>query len=204
MKTSNAKSQKTAQDKAEQTATPSIDPITQNTDSILAFYTREERHITASQRALESIGDALGSPLGLGAVMSLAVLWMLANAGAKQAGLGSFDPPPFYWLQGLVGLGALFTTIVVLVKQNRLARLEERRAHLELHVNLLTEQKVTKLINLMEELRRDLPMIRNRHDAEADALQLPTDPESVIASLDIRLHGGLDGEDSPSSQASRN
>ncbi len=178
----------------EQAAQPPIDPITQNTDSILAFYTREERHINLPQRALESIGDALGSPIGLGLAMSFVALWLLANAGAKYAGLVPFDPPPFSWLQGFVGLGALFTAIVVLVKQNRLAKMEERRAHLELHINLLTEQKATKLINLIEELRRDLPMIKNRHDAEADALQLPTDPESVIASLDTRLNNGPESE----------
>jgi len=78
------------------------------------------------------------------------------------------------------------TTIVVLVKQNRLAKMEERRAHLELQVNLLTEQKATKIINLLEELRRDLPMIKDRHDAEATAFQQPTDPESVLAALDNR------------------
>ena len=169
-----------------QSAEPPIDPITQNTDSILAFHTREERHITSSQRALEAIGGALGSPVGLAATMFFVTLWIMANIGAKYVGFSPFDPPPFSWLQGLVGLGALFTAIVVLVKQNRLAKMEERRARLELHINLLTEQKATKLINLMEELRRDLPMIKDRHDAEAHALQLPTDPESVIASLDTR------------------
>ena len=38
-------------------------------------------------------------------------------------------------------------------EQNRLGKLEELRAHLDLQVNLLTEQKTTKLIDLMEELR---------------------------------------------------
>jgi uncharacterized membrane protein len=174
-------------EKTAPSSAPAIDPIAQNTDSILAFNTREERHITASQRALESIGDALGSPTGLGAAMSVVAAWIAANALATHFGLAAFDPPPYSWLQGFVGLAALFTTIVILVKQNRLAKMEERRAHLELHVNLLTEQKATKLINLMEELRRDLPMIKDRHDAEAFAFQSPADPESVIASLDTKL-----------------
>jgi len=82
------------------------------------------------------------------------------------------------------------TMIVVLVKQNRLAKMEERRTHLELQVNLLTEQKATKIINLLEELRRDLPMIKDRHDAEAAAFQQPTDPESVLAALDDRIETG--------------
>jgi uncharacterized membrane protein len=37
-------------------------------------------------------------------------------------------------------------------------------AHLDLQINLLTEQKVTKLIRLLEELRADMPGVRTRHD----------------------------------------
>ena len=85
-----------------------------------------------------------------------------------------FDPPPFAWLQGIFSLGALLTATVVLIKQNRLAKLEEPRAHLDLQVNLLAEQKTTKLIDLMEELRRDLPMVKDRNDPEAAALQTST------------------------------
>ena len=71
-------------------------------------------------------------------------------------------------------------------KQNRLAKLEELRAHLDLKVTLLTEQKAAKLIDLLEELRRDLPNVRNRHDPEAMALQQPMNPELVRAALDER------------------
>ncbi len=35
----------------------------------------------------------------------------------------------------------------------------EQRAHLDLKVTLLTEQKAAKLIDLLEELRRDLPKL---------------------------------------------
>ncbi len=73
---------------------------------------------------------------------------------------------------------------MVLIKQNRLAKLEEQRVHLELQVNLLTEQKTAKLINLIEELRHDLPMVKDRHDPESEALQKPTDPEQVLSALD--------------------
>jgi uncharacterized membrane protein len=38
-------------------------------------------------------------------------------------------------------------------------------------MTLLTEQKVAKLIDLLEELRRDLHDVRNRQDPEAAAPQ---------------------------------
>jgi len=56
-----------------------------------------------------------------------------------------FDPAPFFWLQGIVGLGSLLTATVVLSKQNRLARLEKQRAHLDLKVNLLKNRRPPNL-----------------------------------------------------------
>jgi uncharacterized membrane protein len=85
--------------------------------------------------------------------------------------------------EGLLVWLSLLTTTVVLIRQERLAKLEERREHLDLQVNLLTEQKTTKLIHLFEELRRDLPMVKNRHDPESEATQQPTDPHRVLAEI---------------------
>ena len=160
--------------------------ISQNIDSILAFYRREEQKISDSQRLLEAVGGFMGRPSYLASVLSFVALWLLANASAELLGFQALDPPPFFWLQGIVSLGALLTTTVVLITQNREAKLEEQRLELELQVTLLTEQKTTKLIRLLEELRRDLPMVKDRHDPEAAALQKPTDPEEVLAALEER------------------
>ncbi|HJV03060.1 MAG TPA: DUF1003 domain-containing protein [Burkholderiaceae bacterium] len=190
-------------DAKEQLSAPELDPISQNIENILAFYLREEQNISRSQRVLETVSNALGQPFYLGAIVLFVALWILANIAMSQSGFAAFDPPPFPWLQGIVGLGAFLTMIVVLIKQNRLARLEERRVHLELQVNLLTEQKTTKLINLIEELRRDLPMIKNRHDPEATAYQQPTDPESVLAALGERLETGARAADPEEKKGSK-
>ena len=50
-------------------------------------------------------------------------------------------------------------------------------------MNLLAEHKVAKLIALVEELRRDLPMVRDRIDREADAMQEAVDPNAMIEAL---------------------
>lgn len=163
-----------------------IGQIGQNIETILAFYTREEKKMSGPQRVLEVASGFVAQPVFLGCILILVALWILANVFAGRLGWAELDPAPFFWLQGIVSLGALLTATVVLIKQNRLAKLEERRAHLELQVNLLTEQKVTKLINLIEELRHDLPNVKDRHDPEAMALQQPTDPEQVLAALDER------------------
>lgn len=173
-------------DARDKSSASGLDPVSQNVEAILAFYTREEQKLSRAQRVLETISGFLGRPLFLVSILLFVALWILTNVFAPQLGWEAFDPPPFAWLQGIVSLGALLTATVVLIKQNRLARLEELRAHLELQVNLLAEQKTTKLIDLMEELRRDLPMVKDRQDPEAAALQQPTDPQVVLAALDER------------------
>lgn len=162
------------------------DQISQNIEAVLEFYTREEQKISRWQRILERISLVIGQPVFLGFILLCVALWMLANVVLRKFGMAEFDPAPFFWLQGIVGLGALLTATVVLTKQNRLAKLEEQRAHLDLKVTLLTEQKAAKLIDLLEELRRDLPNVRNRHDPEAAALQQSMNPELVLAALDER------------------
>ena len=162
------------------------DPTSQNIETVLEFYTREEQKISHSQRILERISNFVGRPVFIGFILVFVALWMVANAVLHRLGMAEFDPAPFPWLQGIVGLGALLTATVVLTKQNRLAKLAEQREHLDLKVTLLTEQKAAKLIDLLEELRRDLPNVSNRHDPEAAALQQSMSPDRVLAALDER------------------
>lgn len=64
------------------------------------------------------------------------------------------------------------------------------RRHLDLQVVLLVEQKVTKVIALLEELRRDLPSVQNRQDLQAETMQEVIDPHAVLEALDDMLHEG--------------
>jgi len=162
------------------------DQISQNIEAVLDFYSDEYQKTSRSQRILERISRFLGQPIFLGIILFFVASWILANVALRQFGMAEFDPEPYFWLQGIVGLGALLTATVVLSKQNRLTKLEEQRAHLDLKVMLLTEQKTAKLINLLEELRRDLPNVRNRHDPEAAELQQSMNPELVRVALNER------------------
>ena len=86
--------------------------------------------------------------------------------------------------QALAALGALLMTIMILTTQNRQIKHAEQRAHLDLQVNLRAEQKIAKLIQLVEELRRDLPDVKNRVDPVADAMTKAVDPEDVMSKLE--------------------
>ncbi|MDJ0636860.1 MAG: DUF1003 domain-containing protein [Xenococcaceae cyanobacterium MO_188.B29] len=115
----------------------------------------------------------------------LFVSWSLCSHLAPQ--LLPFGLPPFDLQEMGVDIAALLIATGVLVQQNRQDRLAEQRSHLILQINLLTEQKIAKLIELMEELRADLPNIRDRHDWEAQIMQQATDPQIVLNILQENL-----------------
>jgi uncharacterized membrane protein len=72
----------------------------------------------------------------------------------------------------------------VLIRQNRMSRLADHHAHLDLQVNLLTEEKTSKIIQLLEELRRDMPDVREKEDREAEELARPADPKAVLTAIE--------------------
>jgi uncharacterized membrane protein len=158
--------------------------VSQNIEALEDYYQREQLRSSAAQRLLERVSAPIGRPAFLGIIVLFVVLWILYNSLAPRLGWLRFDPPPFSGLQGIVSLTALLITTIVLVGQNRLARLERQREQLELQVNILTEQKTTKLLHLIEELRRDLPMVRDRHDPDSATLQEPTDAAGILNALD--------------------
>jgi uncharacterized membrane protein len=66
-----------------------------------------------------------------------------------------------------------------------------------LQINLVTEQKVTKLIHLIEELRADLPGVRARDDPHVSQLKKPTDATQLASALKERDSTGGTADPGP-------
>ena len=173
---------------AESGITDLDDILDQDIETIVAIRMKAERKVGKHQRLIEKLTDTLGRPFSVYSLLVLVVLWILANLLEKILGLGIIDAPPFPWLQDVMSIGAFFMTVVILTTQNRQAREEEQRRHLELQINLLTERKVSKMISLLEDLRRDMPHVEDRVDPEADAMQEPVDPHNALKALNKTLH----------------
>lgn len=161
--------------------------LLQNVEAIADLHARAEERVDRHQRAIEVITAKVGRPAFLYTALGAIALWIAGNLVAPLMGLPQLDPPPFVWLQGAVGSLALTLANMILITQYRQVKRAEQRAHLELQFNMMAERKITKLISLVEELRRDLPNVRDRHDAEAEAMTKPADPESVVHALEKKL-----------------
>lgn len=151
---------------------------------VAALVERAEKRVGTHQKLVERLTFAVGRPATLYLVVALSSVWITYNSLAPRFGAWPPDPPPFQWLQGLMSFAALVMTAMVLTTQNRLGADAQQRSQLDLHVNLLAEQKATKIIALLEELRVDLPTVKNRTDLEAQAMATSMDAESVASALE--------------------
>jgi uncharacterized membrane protein len=108
------------------------------------------------------------------------VAWISLNLLAPALGYRPIDLPPFSWLASAVSLVSLYTVVLILATQRREDQLGRRRELLILELAILSEQKTAKVIELLEEVRRDNPFIRDRVDQEAEVMAQPADPKSVL------------------------
>ena len=151
--------------------------------AIARLHAEQQGEATTSQRLVERLTAGAGRPRSLIALTALMVGWMAAHLVVTALGHRAWDEPPFAWLQGATGIAALYMTILILVTQRREDLLASHREQLTLELGILSEQKAAKIVGLLEELRRDLPHVRDRVDEEALAMSAPADPEAVLNAI---------------------
>jgi uncharacterized membrane protein len=158
--------------------------VSDNIGTIADFCERHEQRMSKAQLLIEKLSLILGSPAYVAGNVVFVVCWIVANLVAPKYGFKQIDEPPFFWLQGLIALNAFIISTTVLIRQNRMAILAEHNANLDLQVNLLTEEKTSKIIALLEELRRDMPDVKNKEDPEAEELSRSADTKAVLSVIE--------------------
>ncbi|MEH2247803.1 DUF1003 domain-containing protein [Nostoc sp.] len=170
---------------------PLPESISQNIETIIALHRRSEKNVPQHQRIVETVTVFFGRPVFLYSILLAIILWVTPNVLPRRLGVPKFEEFPFPWLQFSLTTGSLLVTTGVLIKQERQEKLAEQRAQLSLQLNLLSEQKIAKLISLLEELRQDLPNVKNRSDPEAEIMKSPTDAHAIVDLLEETLASEL-------------
>jgi uncharacterized membrane protein len=155
----------------------------ENLEILSNFQDGEEAQISGVQSAIERISRFFGSPAYFAFAVAFIVIWIAVNSWGTHQAWPHVDQPPFFWLQGLVSSNALLLTVAVLIRQRRMAQVAEHRAHLDLQINLLTEQKVTKALQMLDDLRRDLTALRSHPDAEVEEMTKPADAHALMHAI---------------------
>lgn len=116
-------------------------------------------------------------------------IWILAGSGVVPfLGFAELDPYPFSLLTLIVSLEAIFLSTFVLISQNKLAAAADRRSDLDLHINLLAEQKAAKTLELLGQITAQLNAMANEfkipHDEELEALKESPEPADIVDIID--------------------
>jgi uncharacterized membrane protein len=151
--------------------------------SVAQLHSDHHGRTTTSQRAVNRITALMGRPWFIALVGFAASVWIAANLIAGRLGVEAIDPPPFPWLEVAATLFSLFVVMLVLVTQKHEDELNAHRDTLTLELAILSEHKIAKVIQLLEELRRDSPHVQDRDDPQAEQMAEPADAGSVLAAV---------------------
>ena len=138
---------------------------------------------TGAERHIEQLTGCVGQPRFLAGVSVAIMGWIGLNLLAPVVGIPPIDHPPFEGLFAVVALAEFYVVIFILITQRREEALAQHQAQLILELTLLSEQKTSKIIGLLEELRRDSPQIRDRLDEEAVTMTKHVNSEDLVGAL---------------------
>ena len=108
--------------------------------------------------------------------------WILVNL-RLITGISPFDPFPFSFLTLVVSLEAIFLALLVLKSQNRMTKEADKRAHIDLQINMLAEQEGTKILNMIQRIGKHLGL-EEEIDEAMQQLSQETDVNQVAKTLD--------------------
>lgn len=165
--------------------------------AIALIHAKHHETMSKSQRRVERATAIVGRPIFLALVCGAIAFWIVLNAALPLLGWRQFDAPPFAWLELVLTLTALIMAALILITQRRADQLADIRGQMTLEMTLLTEQKVAKIIELVEELRRDSPEVRDRVDSEARDMATRADPHAVLGAIketDNEMRAAIDLE----------
>ncbi|MBW4605180.1 MAG: DUF1003 domain-containing protein [Calothrix sp. FI2-JRJ7] len=160
--------------------------VLKNIEAIIALHAHYEESVPTHQRILEKIAATFGKAWFLYAEILFFTVWGICSHLA-DIGVLTWEFPRFDLHEQGIDVASLLISTGVLIYQARQEEMSTKNSHLTLQLNLLTEQKVAKLIALVEELRSDLPNVQDRHDPEAEVMQQRTDPQVVLDILQENL-----------------
>jgi uncharacterized membrane protein len=160
----------------------SVDELTrQNVETIIRLEEATKARGTRGDRIADTITRLCGSVPFIWVHVAWYGAWIITNVALPER--LRFDPFPFPFLTLMVSLEAIFLSTFILISQRRQAALNDRRAQLDLQVNLLSEQENTKMVELLCKIGDHLGIDLN-NDPEVQALEEATRPKKLLQQID--------------------
>jgi uncharacterized membrane protein len=157
-----------------------------NVEEIMRLEERQIHQRSPAENVADKITTLAGSTPCLLIHLTWFTVWVVLNVGLVP-GVAPFDPFPFSFLTLVVSLEAIFLTLLVLMSQNRMTKEADKRAHLDLQVNMLAEQEATLILRMVQRIGKHIGVEPENED-ELERLEERTDVQQLAATLDEKSH----------------
>ena len=156
----------------------------QATERRRQFFKSFEAKSLRSRSLLTQISDDLTEICGSTAFLIFHIIfftaWIVLNTEILP-GTVAFDPFPYGLLTMIVSLEAIFLAIFILVSQNRSSLVSTLREEVHLRVNLIAEEEITKALEVLAELRKEVGI--KKRDEELEEMLQRTDTGYIERSI---------------------
>jgi uncharacterized membrane protein len=156
--------------------------VGRNIQVLLARRQEEAQRRSLEERIADAITAFTGSMKFVYLHLVLFGLWLAINAGWLPI-VEPFDPS-FVILAMAASVEAIFLSTFVLISQNRMTALADKRADLDLQVSLLAEHEITRMLQLVTAIAHRLGMEESR-DPELAELAKDVAPEKVLDEMEM-------------------
>jgi uncharacterized membrane protein len=166
----------------DQSPVPPPNVVVENIEKMVKM---EEDAINVRSRAtkfVESVAGFIGTIRFIVLQATFMITWIVLNIDLFR--LPAFDPSPYPLLGLICTIECVVLTAIVVMKQNRMALIADRREHLDLQVNLLTEREVTQMIRMQRMICEALEI---RLDKTSREFAKQTDIDQIVQDLSKRL-----------------
>jgi uncharacterized membrane protein len=155
--------------------------VERNVRALLSRRAEDEQAKTRSERIADRVTRFAGSMTFVYIHLVLYGAWILVNLGMIP-GVPRFDPT-FVILAMEASVEAIFLSTFVLISQNRMSALADKRADLDLQVSLLSEHEITRMLSLVQQMAEKMG-IQEAADPELDELARDVHPEKVLDKIE--------------------
>jgi uncharacterized membrane protein len=155
--------------------------VERNVRALLARRAEEDQAKTRSERIADGVTRFAGSMTFVYIHVVMYGAWILVNLGVVP-GVPRFDPT-FVILAMEASVEAIFLSTFVLISQNRMSALADKRADLDLQISLLSEHEITRMLSLVQQMAGKMG-IQEAADPELDELARDVHPEKVLDKIE--------------------
>lgn len=156
--------------------------VHKNISSLVEMRKEEERKKGVQERTADLLTKFSGSMTFVYVHAVWFGSWIAVNTGLF--GGKPFDPS-YSLLTLLVSLEAIFLSTFVLISQNHANRMAEKRAELDLQINLLSEHEITRLLTLMDAVAGHLG-VEVAEKGEVEELKKDIGADEVLGEIETR------------------